>query len=623
MWWDDRAIESTVTRRFVLSKLLPDEQARLDEPLGFGNGLTDNTYMDWIDQKAKRLFLILVELEVPDQIFGVIDDSWDDADLPLRLEQVPRLRLTPERDEKLERKFYQRQFAYLLKHMQYGDRIRYEEDDVVPIELVDKKVVPGLPPSNMEKVCLPNEPDQIFIRRRITLGLGPGEMPVEEFISGVEQKRCIHHKHLVQIWASYVHKDYGYLLLTPVSDGTLKGFLNMTPPSIKAMAKRDRQVMFLNWIHCLVSALASLHQSGLAHRKIKPSNIMLDSRQHIYLNDSGILTQNQSTDGKKYFDKESYDYAAPEQWEGRPASSSPPARFAPQPIARHQSRNAPPPGTPRPLSDQNLSLSRCVSPTTNATSYNTEAIYTIPFHPSRPDPRKSDIFSLGCVMVDIISALLKKPSRAFAAHRGAKNKMPGRGGGLPDSAFHKNLDQVAGWIGILAKEANKKDDKLFKGVSHILQVVSTIIAVNPKDRPDASVVRDKIGDVLKRISGIEELCCNDTVGMMMPPPRPIIESMDDLEITTIEGQPVNSDREQRFSQSSSFIAGNMSPFERLSLNTSRGASRGEGNSTPTSPRQSSMGGGNADLRRMSSVQERGWKAKAPPKAWQAPVYAGA
>src|SRR3954466_16280184 len=76
MWWDEKRIEATVTRQFVLSHLLPDEQLRLDLPLGFGGGLTDDTYMDWIHQKAKRIFLILVDLGVPDQIFGVIDDSW-------------------------------------------------------------------------------------------------------------------------------------------------------------------------------------------------------------------------------------------------------------------------------------------------------------------------------------------------------------------------------------------------------------------------------------------------------------------------------------------------------------------------------------------------------------------
>jgi hypothetical protein len=162
MWWNDRAIEATVARQFVLSQLLPDEQAQLNEPLGFGKGLTDDTYMDWIDQKAKKIFLILVDLRVPDQIFGMIDDSWDDADLPIPLERVRWLRLTPERDKKFERKFYQRQFAYLLKHLHYGDFINYDHDDVVPIELVERRVPLLAPPGSARQLA------------QTVLGLGPG-----------------------------------------------------------------------------------------------------------------------------------------------------------------------------------------------------------------------------------------------------------------------------------------------------------------------------------------------------------------------------------------------------------------------------------------------------------------
>jgi serine/threonine protein kinase len=598
MWWDEKIIEATVTRQFVLSHLLPDEQRRLDLPLGFGGGLTDDTYMDWIDQKAKRIFLILVDLGVPDQIFGVIDDSWDDDDLPIPLDQVARLRLTYERDEKFERRFYQRQFAYLLRHMQYGDRIFYDDDEVVPLELVDKRPVVGLAPSNVDKIYLPNEADHILLRRKIPLGLGAGQMPQEEFLSGIEQKRALEHKHLVTIWASYVHKSNGYLLLTPVNDGTLKSFMTITPPSIKIMAKKDRRILFLNWLHCLASALAFLHKQGLAHRKIKPSNVMMDIDNNIFLNDSGLLTHHQATDAKKSFDKESYDYAAPEQWSERPPSSPPP-RVVVQPITRHQSRNAPPPGTPRPLSDQSFP-----NPTSSAsavTAYETESIYTIPFHPSRPDPQKSDIFSLGCVMLDIMTALMKRQSRSFTSHRSSKNKTPGRGGGLPDSSFHKNLEQVESWIGILAKDASKKEDKLFRGVSHILHLVSRMLSLNPRERPDAQVVRERLGDILTRLSGIEDLCCSTRADRVAPVTWSLTSDSQDLEITTIDGKRIDDHR-----RSDSIGA----TADRMSLQTVRSGGSIV-SKAPTSDSKKTMGPGPGTEK---------WKPKA--KAWQAPVYAG-
>src|SRR6187402_384162 len=131
MWWDEERIDATVNRQFVVSKLRPDEQLRLDLPLGFGDGLTDDTYMEWIELKAKRIFLILVDIGVPDQIFGVIDDSWDDDDLPVALDQVERLALTAEKDEKVEKKFYLRQFIYLLRNIQKGEHEYYDDEEVV------------------------------------------------------------------------------------------------------------------------------------------------------------------------------------------------------------------------------------------------------------------------------------------------------------------------------------------------------------------------------------------------------------------------------------------------------------------------------------------------------------
>ena len=316
MWWNEERIEATVTRQFVLSKLRPDEVERLDQPLGFGDGLTDDTYWEWIESKAKRIFLILVDLDVSDQIFGVIDDSWDDDDLPVPLDQIERLQLTYNKDEKLEKKFFYRQFNYLLRNIQKGEHVYYDDEEVVPLELAEKRLVgavTGFSYSSIDKVHLPGRPDDVFVRRRILLGTTAGRMPQEEFLSGIEAMKAIDHDHLTCLWASYIHQGNGYLLLTPANDSTLKAFLTVTPQSVKILAKQDRRILLLNWIHCLADALAFLHRQGLSHQNIKPSNIMLDVDNHIFLGDTGIFPSTTTSGEKRGFDKESYDYSAPEQ----------------------------------------------------------------------------------------------------------------------------------------------------------------------------------------------------------------------------------------------------------------------------------------------------------------------
>jgi serine/threonine protein kinase len=512
MWWDEERIETTVTRQFVLANLRPDEQLRLDEPLKFGEGLTDDTYMEWIELKAKRIFLILVDLGVPDQIFGVIDDSWDDEDLPVPLDHVERLRLTYEKDERMDKRFFQRQYIYLLRNLQKGDNLAYADDEVVPLEMAEKRpvgAVTGLIPSNIDKVHLPGRPDDIFIRRRIPIGTLPGRMSMEDFLAGVESMKSVEHDHLTCLWASYTHQEYGYLLLTPVNDSCLKAFLTVTPQSYKILAKQERRGMMMNWMHCLADAVAFLHGKGLAHRNIKPSNIMLDIENHIFLSDCSIFTSSPLINVKQGFDKETYDYSAPEK-APRPEKAAP--IYSPNTRSTTRAtmarRSTGPSSSGIPVSPTTLSSATFSSDTASIRTSSTGS--NPPSSPTkssarlegRHDPQKSDIFSLGTVFLEIITFLMKRASRNFASHRASKNKTPGRGGGLPDSSFHKNLGQVESWMSTLAKDASKKEDQIFRGVNHILVLVDSMLSVNPDDRPTAHEVQERLYAILSEYSGM-------------------------------------------------------------------------------------------------------------------------
>lgn len=496
MWWDHDTIEATVTRQYVCNQLLPAEIEQLDKSPHFGDGLTDGTYWEWIDQKAKRLFLILVDLGMPDQIFGIIDDSWDDEDLPIALDQVDRLALTAHKDEKLERRFYQRQFYYLLKPLQKGEHAVYLDSEVVPLDIVDRKQTALAPGQNhpVDRVILPNNPNTPLCRRRIPLAcfFGPGFMSQEDFLYEINSIKNVQHDHLVSYWASYVHQGYGYVLFSPATDLTLKSFIANTPNSIKNLDKHAQRRLIMNWIHCLIDIMTFLHNRGLSHGNIKPSTILISADNQIYLSDFTIFNADALSGADKgTFDKEGYDYAAPEQW-FRPMSGPP------SPVQRRATMSM--------MSTSPDSHSFCIS--RNLSGVDPLSPVAM-MHAPTPhlNPQAADVFSLGCVILELLSFLLKKQGRPFATHRGAKHKTPGRGGAVLDTSFHKNLGQVETWMTQLAKDSSKKDDQIFRGISPLLHVAERMLASHPSERPAAHDVQNRMYRILTEVCGIMEPHC--------------------------------------------------------------------------------------------------------------------
>ncbi|ROT43293.1 hypothetical protein SODALDRAFT_355501 [Sodiomyces alkalinus F11] len=502
-WWDSAKIEATVTRQFVCRHLLPQEIERLDQSLGFGDGLTDGTYWEWINTKAKRIFLILVDLNIPDQIFGIIDDSWDDHDLPIAEDQVERLALTAVRDDRMDRKFFLRQFHYTMKLLQKGEHIVYLDHDIVPIDSADRRSS-LLGSHSIDKVALPNWPGRVFCRRRIPLSHtnSPGGLTSADFQEAISSIKGIQHHHLVCYFASYIHQGVGFVLFTPAMDSSLKSFLGSAPSSFRNLPKKERRHLVMNWILCLVDALAYIHSRRYSHGNIKPSTIHLTNQLHISFSDFTRMSTDaltgQPEKSSSSFDRESYDYAAPEQW-FRPTTG--PSGYT---AGNRKSKGAQGAMSTSPENRTSFSIPRNDNPSSPS------AMLQSP-NPQL-DAQAADVFSLGCVLLEMAGFLLKKSTKSFATHRASKNKKAGRGGAVPDSSFHKNLGQVETWMSTLAKEATKKASDadgatVFRGVVPILHVVARMLSANPDDRPTADEVQLRVYQVITHYCGLKEPHC--------------------------------------------------------------------------------------------------------------------
>ncbi|GAB1730017.1 hypothetical protein NU195Hw_g3441t1 [Hortaea werneckii] len=583
LWWTDHRIQAKITRPFVISKLRGEEREFLDKQLAFGEGLTDDTYMEWILDRAKRLFLILAEIGVPDQIFGCIDDSWDDDDLPVSMENVKNLELAYDNDDELNKKFYETQFVYLLRELRMGAHIDYGPNEHIPMDYVNT-LPPAVSLQVWDRISFPGRPDSIFMRRKYALtDKETGQSFRQTFMQDVRQAGALRHEHIANVWASYTSEDAGYILSDFVGEHTLSTFIDhRTPMQYMRIPVAQRPALLLEWIHCLSDALASLHHRGTAHAAIRPSNILISHDNHIAFADVGTLRTFQR--GKKPQKTETYDYAAPESQVSKApivVPSSPPVSSisafnrlrkmssstsgsstepstgsssrsnslchtapttpttSPRSVAKGRSNSftttisaafssSPPPtrssSTFRNFSRHMLSNEPCPYPSVPTSPRTIQSQMSMPqicsalpnpdFLQDLPEaaPEMSDIYSLACVFLDILTFLLRGKLNDFVRFRASRiATSPSdrtKGKVRLDHSFHCNPEKVEAWIDTLREESERRSEGVFRGMPDLLRLIQRMMAQNALLRPSAIVVRDQVRLILVDQCRMENLCCN-------------------------------------------------------------------------------------------------------------------
>ncbi|MCJ1385541.1 hypothetical protein MMC17_008664 [Xylographa soralifera] len=310
-WWTNDKVGAVVNGEYILEKLGLKHHAKLHMPIAFGQGLTNDTYLDWIISYCKRLFLILDDIGCPENIFKIIDKSLDDSDLPIVEGEVCELDLNPGKSTALDKKFFRRQFHFIIQELGPGKHVDYGPDDIIPVKPT-KKSRGFLSSDDVDKVCIA---DSTYLRRRMDLS---GESGVDKvhFVMHFKTLQRLQHPHLLSVWATYTQGNYAYVLLGPTSDTTLKSFLEDPPKHFKGLSKPEKRNILIRWVHCLTDAVAYLHESGYAHQSIRPSNIFIDDQNKIFLGEYAAIDALEEVEPA--YKKEAYEYEPPEKWQRKP-----------------------------------------------------------------------------------------------------------------------------------------------------------------------------------------------------------------------------------------------------------------------------------------------------------------
>jgi serine/threonine protein kinase len=605
LWWTDERIDAKVTQAFVVSKLRGEERDFLKRPIGFGEGLTDDTYMEWIMYRARRLFLILAEVGMSDQIFGVIDDAWADDDLPLSGAKIHELALTAENDDALNKRFYDTQFLYLLRELKQGSHIDYGPKEHIPMEYVNS-LPPAVTLQIWDRVHFPGRPEEIYMRRKYPLAdKGNRHHLRKSFMRDVRKGQTIAHHHIASVWASYTSESATYIISDFVGEHTLGTFIDhRNPMQFQRVRAPQRPILLCEWMHCLADALASMHHREAAHTAIRPSNILIDRENRIAFADVGSLRTFQR--GKKVNKTEVFNYTAPEsQLAQVPLSfaSSPPissmgafgklrkmssstssssggssnggstrsnsvvtlpsSPITPQstgransltaittalsslPKSSHSIRNF-----SRHLADASCSSAMPNSPTTiihlvpTTDGPEADILQGLP----DPSPELADIYSLGCVFLDIITFLIKGKLNDFVKFRTTRMMSPTPNGKRTrnDTSFHVSPEKLDGWIDILKDDSERFPNQVYRAVPALLELVQKMVLHQATLRPSAREVRDRIQDILVGEGGIETLCCADRAWAPLETAEDAIDTSafykDDEDIATaFIGDPSNAE----------------------------------------------------------------------------------
>lgn len=127
------------------------------------------------------------------------------------------------------------------------------------------------------------------------------------FQTEVERLASLHHPNIVPIHDHGVQDGIYYLTMDQVDGGTLREIIAENPTGIERRAALD---MFT----ALAGAVAHAHEHGIAHRNIKPNNVLLNAKRIPLLSDFVIpCIAEARTQAPQYMSTRIPAYLAPEQ----------------------------------------------------------------------------------------------------------------------------------------------------------------------------------------------------------------------------------------------------------------------------------------------------------------------
>ncbi|KAK7539433.1 uncharacterized protein J3D65DRAFT_280025 [Phyllosticta citribraziliensis] len=304
------------------------------------------------------------------------------------------------------KKVVDNQWRVLARELpQNGNHVELNPREMAPLQVVSQS--PSSGGKVLEKVRWQGDDSpRIYVRKQFTVSRHAEKLSL---LAKVQKFKSLEHPNVAKIICSYSQGSIT-AIITPQAPATLEDFLQHPLAS-------TRPSLLLGWFNDLTQALAYIHANDLTHQSIRPTKILLDG-QRIFFSTFGIYTEQSSS----------------------PRGSPPRSTLSPPPS----------PNTIRPLTEsayiyaapEIVARSRSAS---QAQSFN-HGQYTSSSSSPHRYRASADVFSLGCVALEMLSIVKGQTTSNFRSYRSHFSR---------DPSFHANLDRAASWRKHLAQLSSR------------------------------------------------------------------------------------------------------------------------------------------------------------------------
>jgi serine/threonine protein kinase len=151
-----------------------------------------------------------------------------------------------------------------------GQHVEFEFNEIIP--LANEKVIGHSATALIESVrCRRIRLARKSIRcnRRARL---------EDLVKEVSYLHKLRHPHIIQLVGTYFQKKTFAILLYRVATGDLTGYLEEMD-SLRGSYRTRMEIDLAQFFFCLTHAVRYMHEQGVRHMDIKPSNILVNHRR--------------------------------------------------------------------------------------------------------------------------------------------------------------------------------------------------------------------------------------------------------------------------------------------------------------------------------------------------------